>query len=90
MWVFSMEFASCHFPRAQNFEVVSMFLENVRISGLQPVRTSSSLWPRMINRSRLDVVCFLRKRCRVARRRLAIHAEMHTNLNVMSVMFVQV
>jgi hypothetical protein len=84
-----MEFASCHFPGAQNFEFVPRFLENVRISGVQPVKTSSSQLTRMINRLSLDVVCFLRRVCRVARCRLAIHAEMHTDPDVMSVMFVQ-
>jgi hypothetical protein len=37
LWVFSTVFASSKFPGAQNFEFVRRFLENVRISGLQPV-----------------------------------------------------
>jgi len=84
-----MEFASCHLPGAGNFGFVPRFLENVRISGLQPVKITSPLMTRMIKRPSLDVNCFLRRGCRVAPCRLAIHAEMHTNPDAMSVIFVQ-
>jgi hypothetical protein len=89
VWVFSLDFTSSHFPGAQNIEFVLIFLENMRISGLPPVKTSSSLLTRMINRTSLDVVCFLRRGCRLARCRLAIHTEMHKNSDVMSVKFVR-
>ena len=89
LWIFSLDFTSGHFSGAQNFEFVPIFLENVRISGLQPVKTYSSLLTGIIYRPSLDVVCFLRRGRRLVRCRLAIHTEMHTNPDVMSVMFVR-